>query len=235
MTWRDAVLSSLRTYCQRHSTRIVTRQAFIAEEMTTIESATGTQGATPRQTLSRVLQDLRDERLLEFLGGGGYVLLDSPIRVEDEDLPDEAIDHALRANRLRIGIVATDSQRALARQRRGQARIRQLTVENYCSCCAVCDIAELPLLIASHIVGWAEAPEHRGNLANVICLCRIHDTLFEAGYWSLDDRLRLLKRRPVSSKTIRLLLDAMTYLERPRDYAPHEEFLKHHREIAGLA
>jgi predicted restriction endonuclease len=155
--------------------------------------------------------------------------------VEEEDLPDEAIDHALRANRLQIGIVPTDNQQALARQRRGQARIRQLTVENYRSCCAVCDIVELPLLIASHIVGWAEAPEHRGDLANVICLCRIRDMLFEAGYWSLDDSLRLVKRDSVSSKTIRLLLDAMTYFERPRDYVPDERFLTRHRKLAGLA
>ena len=162
--------------------------------MDAISSATESYGATQPQTLSRVLQELRDDGTLEFLDPGTYLLLDDPINVETEELPDEAIDVALRANRLKIGIVPTDTQQALFRQRKGQARLRFLTLINYGSCCAVCDIADSGMLIASHIVGWAQAAEHRGDLSNVICLCRIHDALFEAGYWSLDDSFGVLKK-----------------------------------------
>jgi len=157
------------------------------------------------------------------------------INVEDQDLTNDEIDRALWLNRLRFGIVPTDTQHALVRLRKGQARLHELTLKNYGSRCAVCDIADRALLIASHVVGWAKAPEHRGDLSNVICLCRLHDALFEAGYWSLGDRLRLLKKKSVTSKTIRQVLDAMTSFRLPLEFPPAAQFVKRHREQAGLA
>src|SRR5207253_8233060 len=99
MGWRDAVLSSLRSFRQRHGTRMITRQEFITEELPRIISATGSTGRTPQQTLSRILQELRDEGLVEFLGDGSYFLQDATIDIDEEDLTDEAIDHAIRARR----------------------------------------------------------------------------------------------------------------------------------------
>jgi hypothetical protein len=90
------------------------------------------------------------------------------------------------------------------------------------------------LLVASHIVGWAEAPEHRGDLSNVICLCRIHDALFEAGYWSLGNDLELLKRKTVTSRTLRQILDGMTSFRLPLDFPPAGRFLSCHRQKAGF-
>jgi hypothetical protein len=89
--WNDAVLSSLKSYRDRHGTPVIERKAFLDEEKANIESATGTSGATPEQTVSRVLQELRDAGTLESLGRGRYRLLNSPIDVEREDLPDEAM------------------------------------------------------------------------------------------------------------------------------------------------
>jgi hypothetical protein len=158
----------------------------------------------------------------------------NPINVEDEELTDDEIDRAIRANRLRIGIVATDTQQAKIRQRKGQARIRKLTIEDYRGCCAACDVKDLALLVASHIVPWAEAPEHRGDLRNVICLCRIHDSLFETGYWSLGKDLKLLKKNSITSKTIRHLLDEMTSFRLPLAFPPAPRFVNRHREKSGF-
>ena len=159
---------------------------------------------------------------------------DGVIDVEENDLTDSEIDHALQENRLRIGYVPTDSEMALARRRHGQDRIRELTLENYEKRCAVCDISERSFLIASHIVGWARAPEHRGDLTNVICLCRIHDALFEAGFWSLGDTLDILKKKSVRSDTIRLLLSNMTSFRKPLGFPPAPRFVKRHREEAAF-
>jgi HNH endonuclease len=158
----------------------------------------------------------------------------APLNVEDQDLTDQEIDQALLMGRLKFGLVPTDSPKALARQRRGQGRIRTLTLANYGGQCAVCDVSDPALLVASHIVGWAEAPEHRGDLSNVICLCRMHDALFEAGYWSLGERLELLKRRAVRSQTIRQLLAIMPRFQVPLENPPAPCFTQHHRERAGL-
>jgi len=89
------------------------------------------------------------------------------------------------------------------------------------------------MLIASHIVGWAQAAEHRGDLSNVICLCRIHDALFEAGYWSLDDSFAVLKKHK-ESKMISMVIDAMNVFRLPLAYPPAKHFLRQHREMAGF-
>jgi predicted restriction endonuclease len=174
MSWRDSVLAALRRFAARHGSRNVDRQAFLREELARMSAEVQSEGKTPHQTVSRVLQELRDEGLIEFIGSGSYLLTDQPIDVEADDLPDEAIDVALQRKLLRIGCVNTGTDQAIVRIRRGQSRVRALTISNYQAMCAVCDVSELQLLIASHVVGWAEAPEHRGNLANVICLCRFH-------------------------------------------------------------
>ena len=86
------------------------------------------------------------------------------IDVESQDLTDEEIDLTLREERLRIGIVPTDSVVALDRHRRGQERLRLQTLSNYDSMCAVCDVNEAALLITSHIVGWQ-------NLVRIAASC----------------------------------------------------------------
>ena len=235
MQWRDAVLASLHSYCVRHSTRVVERQQFISEQLPVIVTAVGSQGLTPHQTLSRILQELRDEGVLQFLERGYYLLLDAPIDVESEDLTDEAIDVALRANRLKLGKVETGDQVCRARRRKGQDRLRKLATEYYGSRCATCDITDLGLLIASHILGWAEAPEHRGDLTNVICLCRIHDALFERGYWSLDGEYGFVKRTSPHSQLIQLILDRMEPFHLPTAFPPSPEFLRAHRARFGLS
>lgn len=235
MSWRETVLTSLHAHSARHQTRVVERQQFISEEMSVIVAGTGSAGLTPNQTLSRVFQELRNDGLLEFLERRSYLLLDKPIDVETEDLTDEALDWAIKANKLKIGTVETKDQVGLARRRRGQDRIRTLITQYYESRCAICDITDLGLLIASHIVAWAEAPEHRGDLTNVICLCRIHDALFERGYWSLDDNLGVLKRRSTQSRLIHLILDHMDSFRSPIAYQPMPQFLQIHRVHAGFS
>jgi hypothetical protein len=156
------------------------------------------------------------------------------IDVESQDLTDEVIDWAIREARLRMGRVPTDNAVTLARQRRGQERLRRLTLLNYDSMCALCDVNVPSLLATSHIVGWAEAPEARGLLSNVICLCQFHDVLFEQGYWSLADDFTLLRKSPLRSRTLVSLLDSVLQFRRPHDHPPAASFLHQHRLRWGL-
>ena len=151
------------------------------------------------------------------------------IDVVSQYLTDEEIDLAIREERLRIGIVSTDSVDTRTRQRRGQERLRRLTLSYYDKMCAICDVNEAALLITSHIVGWAEALEDRGKLSNIICLCRFHDVLFEQGYWSLTDDFNLLRKSQLSSRTIADLLDKAQQFRIPKDYPPASVFLRQHR------
>ncbi|HEV8482415.1 MAG TPA: HNH endonuclease signature motif containing protein [Blastocatellia bacterium] len=195
---------------------------------------TATQAAEPEQILSRILQELRDAEVLYFSETGEYVLIDTPIKVEDEDFADDVLDAAITQGKLLIGDIPTSDEFTLARRRRGQDRLRKHILNNYRQQCALCDVTDERLLVTSHIIRWADAPELRGNLANVICLCRFHDALFETGYISLAGDLQVLKKDNGGSTTIEINLTTAIRFRLPESHAPSPEYLKKHRQRSGF-
>ena len=91
MTWRDETIAALTRMSIRHQSNFFTRRQIIEEELGRIAEAVQTAGRTPAQTLSRVLQDLRDEGYLEFDGHGGYTLLDSTFEPTAFDIPTDYV------------------------------------------------------------------------------------------------------------------------------------------------
>lgn len=67
-TWREATWAALQR--QARLGPAITRADLIANELPTIIADVGSDGATPAQTLSRVLQELRDQGVLIFDGQG---------------------------------------------------------------------------------------------------------------------------------------------------------------------
>ena len=73
--WQTVVIDAVKRLCQRHKTSVFTRQMLIDEELQQIIVKTRT-SAKPAQTMSRVLQELRDQGFIEFVDNGGtYHLL----------------------------------------------------------------------------------------------------------------------------------------------------------------
>lgn len=77
MTWREAVESAVRRFAAKSDGGAFTRQEFLAEEEQRIVSEVGSRGQTPGQTISRVLQELRDDGIIAFLEGPGSYRLNS--------------------------------------------------------------------------------------------------------------------------------------------------------------
>ena len=96
---------------------------------------------------------------------------------------DEAYKTLERGEKLPIddgdGNVPTNERRSTVNLRVGQAAVRKYALEIYSHECALCDVKIDELLRASHILLWSEDTENRGNPKNVICLCALHDLLFE--------------------------------------------------------
>ena len=78
-SWSEAVISAVRRYVQATRSTLFTRQGLIDSEMGAIIATTGSTGATPWQTLSRELQELRDRGLVEFVGTGVYRYAGLPV------------------------------------------------------------------------------------------------------------------------------------------------------------
>lgn len=76
-SWSEAVEVAVRRHVAKTGSRVFTRQAFIDAELDAIVADTGSAGATPHQTLSRELQELRDTGALEFIDQGTYRLVEA--------------------------------------------------------------------------------------------------------------------------------------------------------------
>lgn len=72
MSWSDAVAAAIRRRLAASGLPTFTRQELLDYELGAIIAATGSAGATPQQTLSRELQQLRDAGLIEFVDAGTY-------------------------------------------------------------------------------------------------------------------------------------------------------------------
>jgi len=71
MKWKDAVRRAIKRHCRSKGRNIFTRQGLIEKELGRIIADAGSTGATPDQTLSRILQELRDAGEIEFIDNDG--------------------------------------------------------------------------------------------------------------------------------------------------------------------
>jgi len=71
MSWKDAVRRAIKRRCRARKSDIFTRSDLISNELEQIIADTHCKGATPDQTLSRVLQELRDAGEIKFINYDG--------------------------------------------------------------------------------------------------------------------------------------------------------------------
>lgn len=234
MKWKAAVRSAIENYAARHKTVQIDRESFLQEELERLINVTGTAGKTPSQTVSRIFQELREEGELFFAQSGRYVLNSKPLEVTKEGVEDDILDNAAKNSRLILSDVAADNIEGRSRLRRGVSALRRATLLNYGNACALCDIDHTNLLVASHVARWADRPEARGQLKNVICFCKFHDGLYEHGYIALSDEFKLLRKPKVRSRAITKWLDICTDQFKIPVVLPASEYLREHRARVGI-
>lgn len=79
----------------------------------------------------------------------------------------------------------------------GQQSFSDAVRDNYAHQCCFpeCNVNDRSFLIGAHIARWSDSPELRGNVANGLCLCLMHDKAFETGLFVLDRHLRVVPTR----------------------------------------
>ena len=235
-TWRQSVLDGLHRYTVRNQTSKIERKRFLEQELTAMSTAVASIGRTPAQTVSRILQELRDEGTLFFSSTGIYVLTDQPIDLTREDLAEDIVENAIVRDALLVCDVPVREDIGEARLRVGQRALRRLTLDNYRGRCALCDTEDPLLLVASHVARWSDRPDARGKLSNTICFCAMHDRLFEHGYFGLRDDLGVVVRPQFEGAAVRTWLERCTtgFCE-PVSHRPMPDFLREHRLRVGLS
>lgn len=91
----------------------------------------------------------------------------------------------------RLGLTDTNLQgkvrESVVRQRVNQNVFRTMILNNYDNTCAITGINIPNMLIASHIVPWADDEANRLNPENGICLSPLYDRAFDKGFIGIDE------------------------------------------------
>ena len=222
MKWRDAVWGAV----QRQATLeggAFTREQLIEQQIVQVKEDTGSTGVTPAQTMSRVLQELRDEGVVIFDGNGRYRLAEVSAGKAD-------VEDAVRTQ---------VEQRILARL--GQGGFRNRLLFRWGNRCPLTGIGDAGLLRASHIVPWGKcrSEDERLDPENGLLLSALWDAAFDRGLVSFDDDGRALRMPKLSGQAWAVLvgsgdgrLDELTGGNRQR-LALHRKYCVSGKWITG--
>lgn len=112
------------------------------------------------------------------------------------------------------------------KSRVNQSILRKYVLDIYGNKCAICGIDKPDLLVCSHIKPWRIDKENRLNPSNTICLCVLHDKLFDRGYFSFDKNYNIIFGEKADSK-IKYMMEGLVF-KAPTRYRPEIQFLDYH-------
>lgn len=135
---------------------------------------------------------------------------------------------------IRIPVGETDVARVI-RARRVQSFFRAAVLTSYNCRCAISGIALPELLVASHIIPWADSVERRADPRNGLCLNALFDRAFDRGLITIDADLRVvvsgLLQQEADSADLACSLGEISgrRLLVPSRFPPATDALEHHR------
>jgi len=166
----------------------------------------------------------------EFSNNWEKLITESELLLESMDVND-TINVQIEDIKNKIGV---DKLR-IVKSRVNQSFFRNIVLSNYDEKCALCNLNNSKLLVASHIIPWSKDENHRLNPKNGLCLCSIHDKAFDTGLISFNDDLTILLSTEVKSIDNNAFASYFgqfenTELNLPKKFYPSIEFLEFHRE-----
>lgn len=132
---------------------------------------------------------------------------------------------------------------SLTRQRKGQDYFRRMILANYGGRCALTGIDIPQLLLASHIIPWADKSHKKDRLnpSNGICLSALYDKAFDQGLITIspDDYsvvlssvLRENETKEYFDKYFGIIIGKKLMM--PTQYLPNRDFLAYHKDKVFL-
>lgn len=169
----------------------------------------------------------------EFAGDKERLFLEAE-RIK-ADLLHKPVEEVLRISR---NDLEGKEREAVIRQRVNQSAFRSMILSNYEGRCAITGINIPELLVASHIIPWADSTAtQKLNPENGICLSALYDKAFDKGFMTIspdDYTIRL--------SSALLEYESQDYYEKhfgsingrkiflPIEHSPNKEFLAYHRD-----
>ena len=124
---------------------------------------------------------------------------------------------------------------AIIKQRINQDAFRSIILANYNETCAISGITIPKLLVASHIIPWAENEKERLNPENGICLSSLYDKAFDVGLIGIrpDDYTVTISKELKNYKKSDFYDNFFASIEnkpihKPERNSPNKIFLEYH-------
>ncbi len=123
---------------------------------------------------------------------------------------------------------------AIVKLRVNQSFFRRRVLSAYQYRCCVTGMPIQPLLVASHIVPWADDAVNRLNPRNGLCLNALHDRAFDRGLMFVDEAMRVrfaprLRGEAADAADWLLAFDGRALIL-PAKFSPDASLLAQHRE-----
>lgn len=128
---------------------------------------------------------------------------------------------------------------SMTKQRKGQEYFRRMILNNYDGRCALTGINIPQLLLASHIIPWADKTHKKDRLnpCNGICLSALYDKAFDGGLitFSPDDYTVQISSALLEYKTLDYYNKHFGNISGkritiPKEYKPDRDFLAYHKD-----
>lgn len=134
----------------------------------------------PAAKLRQVLQQLRDREELAFVDDRGrYRILSLAAEGDEMDETGPAVEYEVAEYETTVGA------------RSMPAALRSAVLDGYGGVCPVSGVDHERLLDVAHVLPWADHPDLRGDLGNVLPLSRTHHAAFDAGLFTVDEEFTL--------------------------------------------
>jgi len=130
-------------------------------------------------------------------------------------------------------------QKSLTKHRLFQHELRKLVLKKYNNKCLICGIDNENLLKVSHIKPVKDSPDDAGKIDNTLLLCSLHDSLFDSGLISINEKGKIMISDELKKTNSDRLIKEIEYLKNdPIKKEEKEElgldfeneFFKYHRE-----
>lgn len=125
----------------------------------------------------------------------------------------------------------------LVKTRVNQSFFRSMILASYDFTCCVTGIKNTDLLVASHIVPWADDSKNRLNPRNGLCLNALHDKAFDKYLITITPnfKLKLSKKLKAESKNKIIQENFIQFeaqeIKLPKKFLPDESLLLHHNKV----
>lgn len=123
---------------------------------------------------------------------------------------------------------------SIIKSRINQNFFRKMILASYDETCCITGLNIPELLVASHIIPWAQDEPNRMNPRNGLCLNALHDRAFDKGIITISESFEVIvsKRvRKIPVEKAKIILDYEGFkVKLPRRFKPDSIFLTYHRE-----